>query len=348
MIHYTSGNIFDSSAQALVNTVNTVGVMGKGLALQFKKKFPDNFKAYARACSEGTVTTGRMFVTHDRSPQTGEKIIINFPTKQHWRNASQYSYIEEGLANLVELIQEKSISSIAIPPLGAGNGQLEWPKVKALIEEYLGDLEVNVFVYEPHKINVTVPSQKRIGLTDGRALLLYVLADLVRNGEYVSEFSAEKVAYFIQKFGGKPFLKLDFNAHHYGPYSGKVRYVLQALDGSFITGYGDMDKKPFEPIMLIGSGYSEVKEYIENRPNLKEIADQTITFLQGFYSDFSLELLSSIDHIASSRKSISDSTILSELSQWNDRKRSNFTNPEYVEIAIRHLIRFESIAKEYV
>src|SRR5690606_23173423 len=125
MISYVVGNILDSHAEALVNTVNTDGVMGKGIALQFKKEFPSNYKEYREAWKNKQIGIGRLLVSKDSNLNLGEKAIINFPTKTSWRKPSEYEYIEKGLDHLVRLIHENGIKSIAIPPLGAGNGGLE-------------------------------------------------------------------------------------------------------------------------------------------------------------------------------------------------------------------------------
>jgi len=254
MINYVTGNILDSKAQAIVNTVNTVGVMGKGIALQFKKAYPNNYKTYSIACKKEEVNVGKMFVTTDSNLSSGEKIIINFPTKQHWRKPSEYIYIEDGLNDLVNVIKLNKIKSIAIPPLGAGNGGLKWEKVKKIIEEKLGHLDIEIFVFEPSSQIVEKLKKERVKLTDARALLLFVLYDLVKNGEFVSEFSSEKVSYFLQRFGAKKYFKLQFTPNFYGPYSGKVRFVLNALNGSYVMGYSDMNKKPFEPLTLVAVG----------------------------------------------------------------------------------------------
>lgn len=266
MIQYITGNILDSQAQALVNTVNTVGVMGKGIALQFKKAYPSNYKAYVKACQNNNIKIGKMFVTIDSNTTSGEKIIVNFPTKTDWRKPSEYKYIEDGLDNLAEVIRERQIKSIAIPPLGAGNGGLKWEKVKKIIEEKLDSLDINIYVYEPTAQIQEHLKKERVKLTDARALLLYVLYDLVKNGEYVSEFSSEKVCYFLQNFGAKKYFKLQFQPNFYGPYSGKVRFVLNAINGSYLMGYSDMNKKPFEPLTLIADAYETVKLYIEGNP----------------------------------------------------------------------------------
>ena len=337
MIKYVTGDIFESKAQAIVNTVNTVGVMGKGIALQFKKAFPNNYKAYLDACKTGEIKIGKLFVTKDKSVNSGEKIIVNFPTKTDWRKPSEYSYIEDGLNDLIRIIQEAKIKTISIPPLGAGNGGLKWERVQELIERILGDVDVEVFVYEPSTIIKEHLIKERIKLTDARALLLYVLYDLVRNGEFVSEFSSEKVCYFLQKFGAKKYFKLNYEPYFYGPYSGKVRFILNVLNGSYIMGYSDMNKKPFEPLTLVGDGYDTVYKYVNERPELSQIAKRTMSFLDGFYSEFALELLSSVDYIAGQRKTFDIETISSGLNEWNDRKRSLFSNKRYIQITAKHL-----------
>ena len=149
MINFTKGDLLNSDCQALVNTVNCVGVMGKGIAFQFKKTFPENFRQYKEACDKGEVFTGRMFVTQHKSPFYSIWI-VNFPTKEHWRNSSNIEWIRDGLIDLRLFIEDNHIESIAIPPLGCGNGGLNWIDIKALIIDILGYMKhVNIMVYEP-------------------------------------------------------------------------------------------------------------------------------------------------------------------------------------------------------
>jgi len=337
MIKYVKGNIFESEAEALVNTVNTVGVMGKGIALQFKKSYPNNFKVYKAACENNELDIGELLVSKDSNLETGEKIIINFPTKKNWRKPSEYDYIEKGLIDLVKKIKTNKIQSIAIPPLGAGNGGLEWQKVKKIIHQYLDAVDANILIYEPTDQIKEKLKKERTKLTNARALLLYVLYDLVRNGEYVSEFSSEKVAYFLQRFGARKHFKLDYQPNFYGPYSAKVRFLLNALNGSYLMGYSDMSKKPFEPLTLISDGYEEVSNFVMNKAELKAIANKTTAFLSGFYSDFALELLSSVDFIIQKEKIKDKEEIFRKLNSWSDRKRSMFSDLNYLDIALKHL-----------
>src|SRR6266478_1343905 len=224
MIRFTQGNLLDSDAEALVNTVNTVGVMGKGVALMFKEAYPENFKAYEDACRAKQVQIGKMFVT-ERRQMFGPKWIINFPTKAHWRFPSKMEWIVQGLDDLKLVIREKGVKSVALPPLGAGNGGLNWKDVRPKIEEALAVLSgVDVIVYEPTAKYQNVA--KRTGvekLTATRALI----AELVRRywmlGFECSLLEIQKLAYFLETSIEEQQLpnplNLTFKANKYGPYS---------------------------------------------------------------------------------------------------------------------------------
>lgn len=339
MIQFIEGNLLESKAEALVNTVNTVGIMGKGIALQFKNQYPNNYKLYEKACKTNDVKIGKLFVTEDSSLLGGRKIIINFPTKTDWRKPSEYSYIESGLKELARLITEQGIKSVAVPPLGAGNGGLDWNRVKNIIESTLTGLDCDIQIYIPNAIIREAMKKERVKLTPARAMLLSVLYDLVRNGEFVSEFAAEKAAYFLQRFGAKEQFKLEFQPRFYGPYSGKVKHVLYYLNGSYITGYSSKDKKPFEELGIMYDGENEVKNYLEQFENqsFKEIANKTKEFLNGFYSAFGLELLSTVDYIISEKKVNSIEDITQNIENWSDRKKSLFSNTKFLDIAVKKL-----------
>jgi len=340
MIKYVTGDLLASDADALVNTVNTVGVMGKGIALQFKSAFPDNYKKYVKACKEKSLHVGALLVTRDESSlHTGKKIIINFPTKTDWRKPSEYSYIEDGLKELINVIKKENISSIAIPPLGAGNGGLEWSVVKNLMERYLEGVDCNIYIYQPNYVIQEVLKTQRVKLTPARAMLLAVLFDLVKNGEFVSEFAAEKIAYFLQRFGAKTEFHLDFQPNFYGPYSGKVKHVLYYLNGSYISGYSSKDKKPFEELGLMMDAENDVVGYLNEDGNeeFKVIAEKTKKLLTGYYSYFSLELLSTVDYIIQTEKIKEIDGIQEKLNSWSDRKKSLFSNLKFLSVAIQNL-----------
>ncbi len=346
MVIFTTGNLFDSNAQALVNTVNTVGVMGKGVALQFKQLFPNNFIAYQKACRAGQLQIGELLITEDTSLHTGRKLIINFPTKTDWRKPSAYEYTEAGLRRLAEEIKVRRLSSVALPPLGAGNGGLHWPKVKELIIQHLGALDCEVFVYEPSVEIAEKMRKERAKLTPARAMLLAVLYELVREGELVSEFAAEKVAYFLQRFGAAKHFKLQFKPKYYGPYSGKVRHVIHYLNGSYLSGYSDKNKGPFEPISLAMDTEPEVLAYLNQEGLAQEraIVERTKRYLDGFYSDFGLELLSTLDFIVEQNDGKCDlDTIRNALKTWSYRKSKSFDKEHMLKIGLKKIAELRQL-----
>ena len=340
MIIYKKGNILESEADALVNTVNTQGVMGKGIALQFKNAFPSNYKVYQDICRNGNFQIGDLLIVEEYGLISGKKAIINFPTKTSWRKPSEYSYIEKGLEKLVQVIEEKKFNSIAIPPLGSGNGGLNWEIVKKMIEDKMSHLPIDVFIYEPNSQIKEKLKEERVQLTDARAMLLFMLYKLVANGEFVSEFSSEKICYFLQRFGAKEHFKLEYKPNFYGPYSGKVKYVINYLNGSYIMGYSSMDKKPFETLDLVSDGFEKVESYILSKPELVQIVNKTESFLDGFYSEFALELLSTVDYISLNKETFDLEIIKSELESWSERKRTLFSNDRFLNISINHLRQY--------
>jgi O-acetyl-ADP-ribose deacetylase (regulator of RNase III) len=339
MIHYTEGNLLESTAEALVNTVNTIGVMGKGIALQFKNAFPENYKIYLKACKDNTFRIGDLLITQAQTTTSGKQLIINFPTKTDWRKPSEYSYIEKGLQSLVYEIETRKISSIALPPLGAGNGGLDWSRVKSLIEQYLGGISCEVWVYQPNYKVREALRKERVALTPARAMLLAVMYELVREGEFISEFAAEKIAYFLQRFGAKEVFKLEFQPNFYGPYSGKVKHVLYYLNGSYLSGYSTKDKKPFEELSLFMDAEVDVLQYLtqQSEHTYMQTIDRTKDFLKGFYSDFGLELLSTLDFIAQEVSTNDYETIVKQLEGWSNRKRTLFSDPQFTTVAFKRL-----------
>jgi len=337
---FIKGNLLDSEAQALVNTVNTVGVMGKGIALQFKERFPENFRAYSRACKAGEVKIGKMFV-HDELTMYGIKTIINFPTKEQWFRKSQYKYIEEGLQDLVKVINDKKIESVAIPPLGAGNGGLNWNKVKKLITQYLSELKgIDITIYEPNaeikKILQKESRPKDVKLTPARAMLLYALFKYERFGEHSTVFTANKIMYFLQQSGEN--LRLKFEPYTYGPYAQAVEKVLYALNGKYLTGLEQMQAGPFEQLKLSYNKYDEIQEFVEK--NLDTLQKQRLSNLfkviEGFESTFSLEILSSVHYLKKNNPELTKQEILGKIRTWNDRKKS-LINEYHVELAHEQL-----------
>lgn len=148
MIIYKKGDLLEDPAEALVNAVNTVGVMEAGIAKQFKLKFPKMYIQYKKDCEKGLVTLGKMHV-YQRHHRKSPKYIINFPTLGHWREEAKLENIEKGLEDLMRVVEELNISSIAIPPLGCGVGGLAWEEVKELFEQTFEEVSFDVHLYEP-------------------------------------------------------------------------------------------------------------------------------------------------------------------------------------------------------
>lgn len=349
MITFTKGNILDSTADAIVNTVNTVGVMGKGLALQFKEAYPENYAIYRKECKRGNLHTGEMLITEVSTLIGEKKIIVNFPTKTDWRLPSEYSYIESGLNALKQEIINRKIKSIAIPPLGSRNGGLDWHKVCDMIVNKLQDLDCNIIIYEPSDAINEKMKQERVSLTPARAMMLSLMADMVAHGEFVSEFAAEKLAYFLQRFGAEDVFKLSFSRGVYGPYSGKVRYVLHYLNGSYIMGMSDLSKRPFDEIWLTSDAQTTANEILQRKENnhYLDIVNRTKEFLARFYSNYSLELLATVDFLLTTKKELKNwcnmdeenlvSEVTKDIASWNSRKQRLFAKEQYVRIMIQHL-----------
>ena len=301
MMFFEKGDLLHAKAQALVNTVNTVGVMGKGIALQFKEAFPHNTKVYIEACKKKELEPGKLLAVWDTNLLLGCKLIINFPTKTHWRQPSKYEHIEKGLFALKDLIEKENITSIALPPLGCGNGGLDWNLVKPLIVHYLQDLPIDVYVYEPNdqikQILQQQESEKEVKLTPARAQLLYCLFAYESMGEYSSLFAANKLAYLLQRMG-QP-LNLDFKPHHYGPYAIGVEKVLYAMNGVYLKGLEQGEARAFEPLQLNYEKWNEVKNYVEKelKPEDGQRLSDLLKLINGFTSELSLEILATTDFI---------------------------------------------------
>lgn len=307
MIRYTTGNLLEAKADALVNTVNTVGIMGKGIALMFREAFEENFRAYTAACKQGEVRTGYMFVT-ERSAVLGPRWIINFPTKRDWRTKTRLSWVVDGLADLRRVIADNGIRSIALPPLGCGNGGLDWAEVRPKIEEALGDLDgVDIQVYEPTREYQNVAKRHGVEkLTPARALI----AELVRRywvlGIECSLLEIQKLAWLLQRrvrmLGLDDPLKLDFVPHKYGPYAHGLHHMLNSLDGSYLHCEKRLaDAGPTDVIWFEEDRRPRMEAYLRSGEAMPyhEALEQTGALIDGFQSPLGMELLATVDWLLS-------------------------------------------------
>lgn len=309
---------------AIVNTVNCVGVMGKGIALQFRNKWPENNRAYEAACKAKEVRLGRMFV-FDSGGLVKPNYIINFPTKDHWRGKSSLESIREGLKDLVAQVERLGIRSIAVPPLGCGNGGLEWSDVRPLIEGAFAELpgvEVRLFEPEgaPDPKSMEVKT-KRPRMTAGRAAILKVL-DTYRALEYgLSRIEVQKLAYFLQEAGEE--LKLSFVKHQYGPYSEELRHALNRMEGHFIRGLGDgVVEAEIEPV---ADALAEAEEFVNASGHgaLAKHVGRVAQLIEGFQSPYGMELLATVHWVATRETGVRTfEQVLGAVKSWNERKAS--------------------------
>lgn len=335
MIRFSTGDMFDVQVDAYVNTVNLVGVMGKGVALQFKERFKKNFHIYQQACRTHSIGIGNSLVVREVWKDKGIWV-VNFPTKVHWRNPSEYNYVERGLDNLIQVIIDYNIKSIAIPPLGAGNGGLDWNVVKGMIISKLSGINCDIEVFEPgHK---AVSEEKKVTLTPSRALLVYMLDRIQQEGYEATAFSAVKSVYFLQKFGAEGIFKMKFERHIYGPYCDTVRHLLHGIDGAYIRGFADMSKKPFEPFDIVRSKMHEVQEMVLQDILLNDIVTRSCEFLENNWDDYSLELISSVDYLLNEQPKATIDEIYAMLGSWTERKRKLFANKDDVLRAYNHIL----------
>lgn len=350
MVSFKQGNLLDARVEAVVNTVNTVGVMGKGIALMFKERFPENFSAYVRACKSGHIRPGRMFVTEDAN-LFGRQCVINFPTKQHWRGRTRVEWIEDGLQDLVRIIKEKQIRSIAIPPLGCGNGGLDWKDVRPLITRALDGIDgIDVLIYEPTEQYQNVGERKGVGrLTPARALVVEMTRRYCLLGE-CSILEVQKLAWFIER-GVKRFrmddpLRLNFSANRYGPYSHNLQKLLDSLDGSYLRCDKRLaDVEPFDVIWFNHDKSGVLRDYLlaGDGRTYNRVIEWAAFAIDGFESPLDMELLSTVDWLVEEQDvSPKVSEVMKGLARWSGgaaaglRKLKIF-DARIIEIALNHL-----------
>lgn len=338
MVEPAQGNLLTANVEALVNTVNCVGYMGKGIALQFKQAFPANFKAYEKACRAHEVRPGRMFI-FDTGSMVHPRYIINFPTKRHWRGKSQIEDIESGLKALIEDVKRLRIRSIAVPPLGSGLGGLNWNVVRPLIERAFAELpDVRVLLYSPQG---SPPAKDmpvhtaRPKMTAARSLFIKLMDQYSVLHYRRTLLEIQKLAYFLQESGEA--LRLRFEKGLYGPYAHNLNKVLETLEGHYIRGFGDT-QKPDTEIELLPDAVSEADAFLCKHEESRKRLDRVSELIAGFETPYGMELLSTVhwvgahdDPVARDEKSAAQA-----VQNWNDRKRSMF-QPRHVQVAWERL-----------
>lgn len=349
MIRFAEGNLLDARTEALVNTVNTVGVMGKGIALMFKDAYPANFRAYAAACKAGEIRTGQMFVTERHDLVDGPRWIVNFPTKQHWRSPSRIEWVRDGLADLRRFIQDQHVRSIALPPLGSGNGGLDWAEVRLIVEDALSSLDAEVIVYEPSTQYRNVAKRSGVeALTPSRALV----AELVRRygvmGFDCSLLEIQKLAYFAERTfeaDTPKFFNFRFTAGRYGPYAQRLNHLLNGLDGSYLHCEKRIpDAGPSEPIWFDVSRRQRLDAYLASMGKAcLPILDATEAVVDGFESPLGLELLATVDWVVTNeRAGATLPAVRAAIAAWPfdeaaARRKAKLFDDRLIELAIQRL-----------
>ena len=346
MIEFKRGDIIIEEAEALVNSVNCVGIMGKGVALQFKTAFPANFREYAAACRRGEVVPGKVFV-FETGQLTHPHYIINLPTKRHWRGKSRIEDIEAGLRSLRQEIESRGIRSVALPPLGSGLGGLNWTKVRRLIEQELKELRnVEVVVFEPtpgagHKPETEAGSIPR--MTPSRAALLALMRRYLAGllDPFVTLLEVHKLMYFMQEAGER--LNLRFVAATYGPYAENLKYLLREIDGYYITGPTNGSEAPRQALHLVPGALRDADAQLRDQPDTHARVERVADLVGGFESPFGLELLSTVHWLVRYGEAGADD-IVEKTYAWGARKRR--FQPEQIQLAFSVLSKKQWLQDE--
>ena len=340
MIKYKQGDLFSVDAEAVVNTVNCVGVMGRGIALQFKKQYPENFKYYETACKRNEVIPGKMFV-YETNSLLNPRLIVNFPTKRHWRGESRIEDIENGLADLISVIKNYNIKSIAVPPLGCGLGGLEWSEVKPLMESAFTQLnDVEVIIFEPigaPPAEVMARNRKVPTMTIGRAALVSLIKRYLDGllDPYVTLLEIHKLMYFLQESGEQ--LKLEYTKGTYGPYATNLSHVLHHIEGHMVSGYADGGDNPNKQIHLVPGADTDAAIYLETHLETNKRLNRVAELIDGFETPFGMELLATVHWIFKNDGTAKKDNVVESMYAWGENKRK--FSPRQIEIAIDCLYR---------
>lgn len=321
MIVYTTGDLLKSNADALVNTVNCEGFMGKGIAYQFKLEYPENNKSYIKACKSGALRIGKMHYCNEKG-----KIVINFPTKDKWRAKSKIEYIESGLDELILLINRLNIKTIAIPPLGSGNGGLIWGDVKQLIEKKLSGISnrVEIIIFEPSQNYISLPVEEPKLSTSG-----LVLMDIKGKLKKFDTLRLQKTAYFINIFSGQNYFK--FGRHKYGPYDNAIAIISKTIK----------EYQKYHNVKNTEEAYSIlykkiVSEKVDNKlKDLIPFIEKSTEFVNSISSNHELECLATVTYLIEEKNILSEEEIVSSFRGWSKDKANRYPETEIVEAIMK-------------
>jgi len=350
MIHLAKGNLLAHPAAALVNTVNLDGVMGKGIALHFKEQYPENYRRYRAACQSKAIQIGKMFIT-ERNELIGPRWIINFPTKITWRKPSELSYIKTGLVDLVQQVRVLGIQSIALPPLGCGNGGLRWSDVKPLIAAAFADLpEVEVSLFEPTETRTLGMRLGSDAITPARAVIYEAMRLYASLESVCTLIEVQKLGYFLERVAAclqipSP-LQLHFEPNRYGPYADPLRHVMRAMEGSFIAcdvALADVSPQT-DALRLVANQQDRVHAFFATNVGapIRHVLEVASQIWKGFETPFGMELLATVDWLQSHNNwQIPANDLVAAVARWphaeGAARKARIFDDRVLRIADAHL-----------
>lgn len=310
MLKYEVGDMMKSQADCLVNTVNCEGYMGKGIAYQFKLRFPQNNEDYVKACRNGRLYIGTVHYYVEDG-----KTIINFPTKDKWREKSKMEYIEKGLDAMLEILPDLGVKTIAIPPLGCGNGGLEWGNVKQLLEDKLHNYQdrYEFIIFEPSKTYVQTPkTPPKLGVSS-----LIVMQTKMRLHKF-TKLRLQKTAFFMNIFSGVPYFQ--FKKYKYGPYSHAIDIISKDI-GEYQRFYGLQDTQAtFDMVYQTICSKDTDKTYSRFLPSLCRAAE----YVNGIEDDSKLECMSTVLYLIDEGDNNTKEQLVERFQSWSEDKANRF------------------------
>ncbi|MDZ8053868.1 MAG: macro domain-containing protein [Aulosira sp. ZfuVER01] len=328
MFKFTVGDILESTTECLVNTVNCEGYMGKGIAYQFKLRFPENNKEYIKACRNKSLKIGTIHYFCEQG-----KLIINFPTKDKWRQKSKIDYIHQGLTELVKLIPILNIKSIAIPPLGCGNGGLNWTDVKPIVIKYLTPISdsIEILIYEPSQY-YTAKTTEAPKLNASHLVLMNFKSKLHK----FNKLRLQKTGYFMNIFLDKAYFK--FSKNNYGPYAHSIDILSKD-----IKEFQDFYSVNTEEALRLAQTML-ISESVEQKlKSLSRAIDEATVFVNEIDNDEDLELLSTICYLLEDEQELTVQDIGRKIKEWSLRKADKFTETDILDALIflqnKHIIQ---------
>ncbi|MCT1538766.1 MULTISPECIES: type II toxin-antitoxin system antitoxin DNA ADP-ribosyl glycohydrolase DarG [Lysinibacillus] len=330
MLNFKNDDLFNyvNKVDAIINTVNIVGVMGKGIALDFKKRYPENYSEYKKLCSQKLIDIGNSYVNTIKHSENGTKYIINLPTKKHWRNPSKLEYIEKGLDNLIDIIEKYNIKSLAMPALGCGNGNLDWTIVKPLIITKLSHLEnIEIIVIEPSNKAKKIVPKPRLTIGRKRLLLLMDYYNANTSDDLITHIEVNLLSYLLNYSSSNTKFEMTRN----GPFNKDINKLLIAFNTHYLT-----------TIPTNKNNGTQIKVIASRIPSKKDVfSDDEFLRVKNLVDDFTnysdLLILSMAHWFKFNEKS--PTSFINQIKNWFDQNNHKYDE----KIIIKAINRIEKI-----